>query len=111
MTTMKQRAAARRNIRKAQAAWQGMTHEQHARAQPQGRGRKKPGTTGEGEFFRIQVRPKAEFVTFRTQDGGEKGHVERVAGKRQSGSWSTQDCVISKHDAHVGGCHLVPYTA
>src|SRR5438874_562937 len=70
MATQKQREAARRNVKKAQAAWKAMSPEQHARAQPQGRGRQKPGTTGEGEFYRVVVRPKEEFVTFRTQDVG-----------------------------------------
>ncbi|HET6574662.1 MAG TPA: hypothetical protein VFG68_13730 [Fimbriiglobus sp.] len=110
MATQKQRAAARQNIKKAQAAWRGMSHEEHARAQPQGRGRKKTGTTGAGEFYRITVRPKAKFVTFRTQDVGEPGHIERVAGKRQSGSWDTQAWLVSKQDAHVEGSRLVPDT-
>jgi len=111
MTTERQRAAARRNIQKAQAAWKGMSHTEHARAQPEGRGRKKPGTGGGGEFFRIQVRPKDEFVTFRTQDTGSPGHIERLAGKRQSGSWATQAWLVSKDDAHREGDRLVPDTA
>jgi len=108
MATAKQREAARRNIKKAQAAWQSMSHEEHARAQPQGRGRRKPGTTGEGEFFHIVVRPKDEFVTFRNQDVGGPGHIERLAGKRQSGSWATQAWLVSKQDAHMEGDRLVP---
>jgi len=86
MATEKQRDAARRNIRKARAAWQSMSHEQRARAQPQGREREKPGVTGEGEYYRVTVHPKEDFVTFRTQDIGGPGHIERVAGKRSSGS-------------------------
>jgi hypothetical protein len=111
MATEKQRQAARRNIKKAQAAWKSMSHGEHARSQPQGRGRKKPGTGGEGEFYRIVVRPKEEFVTFRTQDVGGPGHVERVAGKRQSGSWDTQAWLVSKQDAHIEGDMLVPDTS
>jgi hypothetical protein len=111
MATQKQREAARRNVKKAQAARQSMSHTEHARAQPQGRGRRKPGTTGEGEFFRIQVRPKDGFVTFRTQDVGGPGHIERVAGKRGSGSWATQAWLVSKQDAHPEGDKLVPDTA
>jgi len=110
MATEKQRAAARRNIKKAQAAWQSMSHTQHARSQPQGRGRMKPGTGGGGEYYRIVVRPKEEFVTFRTQDVGGPGHIERLAGKRQSGSWDTQAWLVSKQDAHVEGDRLVPDT-
>ena len=111
MATEKQREAARRNIKKAQAAWQSMSHEEHARAQPQGRRRQKPGTTGEGEYYRITVRPKEDFVTFRNHDIGEPGHIQRVGGKRQSGSWDTQAWLISKQYAHVEGGTLVPDTA
>lgn len=109
MATEKQREAARRNIRNAQAAWQAMSGTERARAQPQGRGRKKPGTTG--EYYRIQVRPKEQFVTFRTQDVGDPGHIQRLAGKRSSGSWDTQTWLVSKQDAHVEGDRLVPNTA
>jgi hypothetical protein len=105
--TEKQRQAARRNIKKAQAARQSMTRTERARSQPQGRGRKKPGSTGEGNYFHINVRPKEEFTTFRTQDVGDPGHVQRVAGKRSSGSWSTATWLISKEDAHVEGGKLV----
>ena len=111
MASEKQREAARRNIRKAQAAWQSMSHTQHARSQPQGRKRRKPGTSGESEFFRIVVRPKEQFVTFRTQDVGGPGHIERIAGKRSSGSWATQAWLVSKKDAHLDGGRLVPDSA
>src|SRR5262245_29570380 len=111
MATEKQREAARRNIRKAQAAWQSMSHRQHARAQPEGRRRQKPGTAGGGEYFHIAVRPKEDFVTFRTQDVGDPGHIQRVAGKRSSGSWDTVKWLVSKEDAHVENGRLVPDTA
>jgi hypothetical protein len=89
MATEKQRAAARKNVRKAQYAWQSMTPRQHSLAQPEGRARKKPGTGGGGNYFHVAVRPKTEFQTFRTQDVGKPGGIQRVAGKRQSGSWDT----------------------
>lgn len=107
MTTQKQRAAARKNVRKAQEKWKSMTHRQHALAQPQGRKRKKPGTTGKGKFYRIEVRPKSEFKTFRIQDVGERGGLERLAGKRSSGSWDTVSWLVSKEDAHVKDGHLM----
>ncbi len=110
MASQKQREAARRNIRKAQAAWQSMSKRQHARAQPEGQQRQKPSTTGQGQYYRINVRPKTEFVSFRTQDVGEPGHIQRVAGKRQSGSWDTQTWLVSKEDAHREGERLVPDT-
>ena len=103
MATAKQIAAAKKNIKKAQKAWKEMSHTEHARAQPQGRGRKRPGTTGEGEFYRIEVRPKSEFVTFRNQDVGDPGGIERLAGKRASGSWDTVKWMIKKEAAHEEG--------
>ncbi len=93
--------AAKKNIKKAQARWKGMTKRQHTLAQPQGRGRKKPGTTGKGKFYRIEVRPKGDFTSFRVQDVGAKGGLERLAGRRSSGSWDTVSWLISKEDAHV----------
>jgi len=92
MATEKQRQAAKKNIKKAQL---------------EGRARKKPGATGEGNYYHIDVRPKGEFSTFRTQDVGGPGHLLRVAGKRFSGSWSTAAWLISKDDAHVENDKLV----
>jgi hypothetical protein len=97
----KQRAAAKRNVKKAQAAWKGMTKRQHSLAQPEGRGRKKPGTTGKGKFYRIEVRPKGEFTSFRVQDVGKKSGLERLAGRRTSGSWDTATWLVEKTKAHV----------
>jgi len=108
MTTAKQRTAAKTNIRKAQAAWASMSSRQHAAAQPEGRLRKKPGTGGEGDYFHVEIRRSDDFVTFRTQDVGEPGHIQRVAGKRGSGSWDTVKWLISKEDAHVEDENLVP---
>lgn len=107
MATEKQRQAAKRNIKKAQARWKSMSSQEHARAQPEGRGRKKPGTTGEGNYYHVEVRPKDEFTTFRTQDVGDEGHLQRVAGKRSSGSWATVKWLIGKEDAHVEDGKLV----
>lgn len=111
MTTAAQREAARQNIKKARKTWQSMSGRQRSRAQPEGRGRARPGSTGGGEFFHIEVRPKSEFTTFRTQDVGGKGGIERVAGKRSSGSWSTQKWLISKDYAHIEGGKLVAENA
>jgi hypothetical protein len=110
MTSDKQKEAAKENIKKAQQRWQEMTSREHALAQPEGRKRAKPGTKGEGDYFRIVVRPKEEFATFRYQDVGEKGHIQRLAGKRSSGSWDTQAWLISKEDAHLEGATLVADT-
>jgi len=101
MATTKQREAAEKNIRKAQDVWRSMSPRQHSLAQPEGRGRAKPGAKGTGDYYRIVVRPKEEFVTFRNQDVGDPGHIQRIAGKRSSGSWSTQAWLVSKEDAHI----------
>lgn len=73
--------------------------------------RAKPGARGGGEFFHIEVRPRRAFKTFRTQDVGRKGGIERVAGKRGSGSWDTQKWLISKEHAHREGRRLIADTA
>jgi hypothetical protein len=69
--------------------------------------RKAPGTTGKGKFYRIEVRPKSDFKLFRTQDVGRKGGLERLAGKRATGSWGTVSWLINKDDAHTERGRLV----
>lgn len=107
MTSEKQTNAAKENIKKAQERWQEMTPRQRSMAQPEGRKRSKPGSKGEGDYYRIVVRSKDEFTTFRYHDVGDKGHILRLAGKRSSGSWDTQTWLISKDDAHIEGESLV----
>lgn len=68
--------------------------------------RKAPGSTGKGKFYRIEIRPKGQFKTFRVQDVGKKGGLERLAGKRASGSWDTVSWLISKDKAAVVKGHL-----
>jgi len=111
MATARQKLTARQNISKARATWQSKSSRSRARAQPGGRSRARPGSRGGGEFFHIEVRPKREFKTFRTQDIGKRGGIERVAGKRASGSWSTQKWLISKEHAHRERARLVPDSA
>lgn len=69
--------------------------------------RRTPGSRGEGDYYHVEVRPSDGFITFRTQDVGDPGHVQRVAGKRESGSWATVKWLIGKSDAHVSGDTLV----
>lgn len=52
-------------------------------------------------FYHIEVQPKEAFVEFKSQDIGRDGGIERIAGKRAGGSWSTQEWVIAKNQAHV----------
>lgn len=110
MASTKQKKAAKKNIRKALKKWMGMSHSARALAQPQGRARAKPGTRGKGEYYRIVVRPRSEFVSFRNHDVGKKGHLQRLAGKRKSGTWATQAWLINKKDAEVKNRALVGKT-
>jgi hypothetical protein len=107
MATTKQRQAAKSNIKRAQATWRSMSTRQHSRAQPEGRARSKPGEKGTGDYFRIVVRDKSQFSSFRNQDIGEPGHIQRLAGHRASGTWDTQAWLISKKDAHLEDEKLV----
>ncbi len=110
MATKRQIEAAKRNIGKARQAWKSMSSTEHARRQPEGRARKGPGTTGEGKYYRVVVRSKEKFVTFRYHDVGEPGGILRLAGKRSSGSWADQAWLISKKIAHLDGDTLVADT-
>ena len=110
MATEKQRQAARKNIKKAQAKNEKMSSTQRARSQPDGRSRQKPGSGGQGKYYHVEVREGGEFETFRTQDVGDPGHLQRVSGKRPSGSWATVKWLIGKEDAHVDDGKLIPDT-
>lgn len=69
--------------------------------------RAKPGSGGQGNYYHIELRDGADFETFRTQDVGDPGHLQRVGGKRATGSWATVKWLVSKEDAHVEGGKLV----
>jgi hypothetical protein len=107
MATEKQRQAARKNIKKAQAKRENRSSKENARSQPQGRGRQKPGSGGTGNYYHIELRSGEDFETFRTQDVGDPGHLQRVGGKRAGGGWATVKWLISKEDAHVEDGKLV----
>jgi len=87
-----------------------MSPRARAVAQPQGRFRAKPGTTGAGRYYRIVVRPKEDFSSFRYHDVGRPGHALRLAGRRASGSWDTQAWLIRKDEARREGHTLVAQT-
>ena len=97
MATARKRTATKRTTKKAAAARKTAA-------------RKAPGSTGEGQYYHIELRSKSGFKSFRTQDVGRKGHIQRVAGRRASGSWDTVKWLISKKDAHLQGGRLVPDT-
>ncbi|MCU0788039.1 MAG: hypothetical protein MUC91_07595 [Verrucomicrobia bacterium] len=111
MSTVKQRKAALRNLERARKVWTSMPSHARSRAQPEGRARAKPGAPGKGGFYHVAVRRKSEFRTFRTHDLGKPGGIERVAGRRSSGSWDTQKWLISKKLAHVRNGRLVADSA
>ena len=75
--------------------------------QPQGSRRQKPGSGGTGNYYHIEVWEGSDFETFRTQDVGDQGHLQRVSGKRSSGSWATVKWLIDKEEAHVEDGKLV----
>ena len=111
MTTKKQTKAAKKNIKKAQEKWKSMSKRQHSLSQPEGKRRSKPGTKGEGKYFRVVVRDKNDFTTFRNHDVGKKGgDLQRLSGKRSSGSWDTQTWLINKNSAHVESETLIAET-
>jgi hypothetical protein len=70
--------------------------------------RRRPGTTGEGHYYHIEIRSKRNFQDFRTEDVGRKGHIQRVAGQRANGTWETVKWLIAKTDAHIEDGRLVP---
>jgi len=106
MTTEKQKEPAQAKPQESAVE----TPQKRSSFQPKRRKRAKPGTKGEGEYFRIVVGSKDEFATFRYQDVGDKGHILRLAGKRSSGSWDTHAWLISKDDAHIESDALVADT-
>ena len=84
-----------------------MTTTHQPKSKPQGR-RAKPGSQGGGNFYHIEIRPRTDFQSFRTQDVGRKGGIERVAGRRKDGSWDTQKWLVAKALAHIERRRLVP---
>lgn len=68
---------------------------------PSDRRRRKPGATGQGDYYHVEVKARAQFSAFRTQDVGEKGGLQRVSGKKPDGRWETQAWLIAKLMAHV----------
>jgi len=73
--------------------------------------RARPGTRGKGRYYRVVVRSKTGFKSFRVQDVGASGGAERLAGRRADGSWDTQAWLIPKVQAHISSGVLVGNTA
>jgi hypothetical protein len=120
MATARQKSAARKTVRKARKVRRTKSTTRQssartktaARAKTKIRAKTKPRAKATARrrtksaakprgFFHIEVQPKEAFVEFKTQDIGSEGGIERVAGKRAGGSWSTQEWLIAKDQAHV----------
>ena len=86
---------------------QSQTANKKSSSKSQGSKRQKPGSGGQGNYYHIEVRDGGDFETFRTQDVGDPGHLQRVSGKRASGSWATVKWLIGKEDAHVEDGKLI----
>jgi hypothetical protein len=69
--------------------------------------RKNPGSSGRGAYYHIELRRDEDYATFRTQDVGDPGHIQRVAGKKEGGSWATVKWLVGKDDAHIEDGRLV----
>lgn len=94
----RRKIATKRSSQRSKPAARSKTRTR-ARAKPQAR-RAKASAKRRGSFH-IEVQPKEAFVEFKTQDIGRDGGIERIAGKRAGGAWSTQEWVIAKDQAHV----------
>jgi hypothetical protein len=110
MVTKHQKQAAKENVGEAQEKWHSMSKRQRSKAHPEGLRRAKPGEKGGGDYYRIVVRDKDQFTSFRYHDVGREGHAQRLTGRRKSGSWDTQAWLISKKDAHRENGRLVADT-
>ena len=84
-----------------------MSFRRRTRVLPKNHKRAQPGAEGGGNYYRIIVRPKEQFMSFRTQYIGDQGRLKRLAGRRSSGSWATQAWLINKTSAHVENKKLI----
>lgn len=51
--------------------------------------------------YQVVVRPKSDFVAFRTRVVDQAGRTQRVEGKRRGGRWATHAWLIHRDDAHL----------
>ena len=106
--TRSKRATAARTKTAARSKTRAKARAKVAKAKPSAKSprvksaaRRRAKSTARRGFFHIEVQPKEAFVEFKTQNIGSEGGIERVAGKRAGGSWSTQEWLIAKDQAHV----------
>jgi hypothetical protein len=103
-------ARARTGSRKTTSHSSAATAQRKVARTSRTRHRAKPGTRGGGRFYRIELRPKTEFITFRYHDVGKRGRLERIAGQRPNGRWLTAGWLIGKDMAHIENGWLKPDT-
>lgn len=89
------------NTRAERASTPGKSAATAKRATAAGGQRRKPGATGQGDYYHVEVKARSQFSAFRTQDVGKKGGLQRVSGKKPDGKWETQAWLIAKPMAHV----------
>lgn len=59
-------------------------------------------------FFQVQLRDRAQFNNFRTEQLDKQGRIQRIAGqKSHSTAWTDQELRISKECAHIENHRLV----
>jgi len=66
------------------------------------------GKTREGECFCIIVNLGSAHCFFCYYDGGEKGYILCLSGRRESGFWITLVWLISKSYANMAGKSWFP---
>ncbi len=107
MSSITRKEIDKQNVEKTQVSWRSKLAQTHARSQPEGKERAKPGSTEKEEYYHVEIRPREEFTRFRTYVN-EKTGIQRVAGRHKTGIWDDQEWLISKEKAHIENERLIP---
>src|SRR6266567_162924 len=83
MSSITPKEIGKQNVKKTQVSWRSKLAQTHARSQPEGKERAKPGSTEKGEYYHVEIRPREEFTRFRTYVN-EKTGIQRVAGRHKT---------------------------
>ncbi len=62
---------------------------------------------GQGEYFRIIIRPSSDFIKLRMEASADADVIQQINGKRADGRWNTQSWLIHKSAAHLEADKLV----
>jgi hypothetical protein len=62
----------------------------------------------EGSYYRIIVRPREDFKSFKSETPTINNTIQQINGKNAEGQWSTQSWLIHKDGAHIDSGKLVP---